>query len=104
MVHQPLLRASYSFGVYLGHYLLVATQVIIAVTGSNNGIAQAKVGSIMEPFFTTKPSGSGVGLGLSVAEAIIKNHGGTLSYSRKSGCTQFIITIKAEAEDQEKSA
>jgi signal transduction histidine kinase len=53
-------------------------QVTITVSDNGNGIPQNIVGKIFQPFFTTKPTGEGTGLGLSLSYDIVKAHGGEL--------------------------
>ena len=49
---------------------------------------------IFQPFFTTKPTGSGTGLGLSLAYDIVKAHGGELTLDSTEGVgTEFRIKI-----------
>ena len=48
---------------------------------------------IMEPFFTTKEVGAGVGLGLSISYGIIQQHKGTITFSSDTGGTEFIIKL-----------
>jgi two-component system NtrC family sensor kinase len=49
---------------------------------------------IFQPFFTTKPTGSGTGLGLSLSYDIIKVHGGELTVETKEGeGAEFIILL-----------
>jgi signal transduction histidine kinase len=49
---------------------------------------------IFQPFFTTKPTGQGTGLGLSLSYDIVKAHGGELEAETKGGKgTEFIITL-----------
>jgi two-component system sensor histidine kinase HupT/HoxJ len=43
------------------------------------GIAEADLGRVLDPFFTTKPVGKGTGLGLSISYGIVQDHGGQLS-------------------------
>lgn len=69
-------------------------QIIIRDNG--NGIPDSIADKIFQPFFTTKPSGEGTGLGLSLSYDIIKTgHGGEISLETKTGLgTSFIINLK----------
>ncbi len=60
-------------------------QVSISVTDNGNGIPQNIVDKVFQPFFTTKPTGQGTGLGLSLSYDIIKSHGGTIKVDTKEG-------------------
>jgi two-component system, NtrC family, sensor kinase len=53
-------------------------EVSISVTDNGNGIPQKILDKIFQPFFTTKPTGQGTGLGLSLSYDIVKAHGGEL--------------------------
>lgn len=75
-------------------------QVELLVTDNGNGIPQKIVEKIFQPFFTTKPTGEGTGLGLSLSYDIIKAHGGELkvesgvgSDAAKPAFTNFKITL-----------
>ena len=71
-------------------------QVFIAVSDNGNGIPKNIVDKIFQPFFTTKPTGSGTGLGLSLAYDIIKAHGGDIKVASKEGeGSEFIIHLPA---------
>jgi len=76
--------------------------VEIRVTDSGGGIAKANQDKIMEPFFTTKGSGKGVGLGLSVAQSIVKAHGGTLELDKSCKNTSFVVRLPVVIYDQMK--
>lgn len=68
--------------------------VFITVNDNGNGIPQNVVDKIFQPFFTTKPTGSGTGLGLSLSYDIIKAHGGEISVESSVGeGSEFIIQI-----------
>ena len=69
-------------------------QVIIKVSDNGNGIPQKVVDKIFQPFFTTKPTGQGTGLGLSLSYDIIKAHGGEIKVETKEGeGSEFIIQL-----------
>ena len=70
-------------------------KVEIKVKDNGNGIPQKIVDKIFQPFFTTKPTGQGTGLGLSLAYDIItKGHGGELKVETKEGeGSEFIIRL-----------
>jgi signal transduction histidine kinase len=61
---------------------------------SGNSIPQNVVDKIFQQFFTTKPTGEGTGLGLSLASDIIQVHGGTLKVESEDGeGSEFIIQL-----------
>ncbi|MEO7490004.1 MAG: ATP-binding protein, partial [Ferruginibacter sp.] len=69
-------------------------KVEINVSDNGNGIPQNIVDKIFQPFFTTKPTGQGTGLGLSLSYDIIKAHGGEITVNtREGGGTEFTITL-----------
>ncbi|HEX5150621.1 MAG TPA: ATP-binding protein [Parafilimonas sp.] len=69
-------------------------EVLITVKDNGNGIPQNIVDKIFQPFFTTKPTGSGTGLGLSLAYDIIKAHGGELKVNTTEGeGSEFTIQL-----------
>ncbi|MEO6845023.1 MAG: ATP-binding protein, partial [Ginsengibacter sp.] len=66
--------------------------VIITVSDNGNGIPQKIVDKIFQPFFTTKPTGQGTGLGLSLSYDIVKAHGGEIKVKTIEGKgTEFTI-------------
>ncbi|MDE3184269.1 MAG: hypothetical protein KGM16_12700 [Bacteroidota bacterium] len=68
--------------------------VLITVSDNGNGIPQNIVDKIFQPFFTTKPTGSGTGLGLSLSYDIVKAHGGEIKVETKEGeGSEFIIQL-----------
>ena len=69
-------------------------KVLISVRDNGPGIPQKILDKIFQPFFTTKPTGQGTGLGLSLAYDIVKAHGGELKVQTKEGeGSEFIIQI-----------
>ncbi|MGG9962197.1 tetratricopeptide repeat protein [Ferruginibacter sp. SUN106] len=74
-------------------------KVLISVTDNGNGIPQNIFDKIFQPFFTTKPTGQGTGLGLSLAYDIVKAHGGELKVETKENeGTTFIIQLPTNYE------
>jgi two-component system, NtrC family, sensor kinase len=66
----------------------------ITVTDNGPGIPPEIVDKIFQPFFTTKPTGQGTGLGLSLAYDIVKAHGGEIKVETKEDeGTKFIIHL-----------
>jgi signal transduction histidine kinase len=66
----------------------------IKVADNGNGIPESITDKIFQPFFTTKPTGQGTGLGLSLSYDIVKAHGGELKVETKEGeGTTFIILL-----------
>ncbi|MBO0948342.1 hypothetical protein J2I46_07125 [Fibrella sp. HMF5405] len=74
---------------------VVGRKVEIRVRDNGTGIPDEVRSKIFQPFFTTKPTGSGTGLGLSLSYDIItKGHGGTLDVDSEAGqFTEFRITL-----------
>ena len=70
------------------------SKIEIKVKDNGTGISQKVVDKIFQPFFTTKPTGQGTGLGLSLSYDIVKAHGGELKVETKEGeGTEFIIQL-----------
>ncbi|MEO8117345.1 MAG: ATP-binding protein, partial [Bacteroidota bacterium] len=71
-------------------------KIEICISDNGNGIPQNIVDKIFQPFFTTKPTGQGTGLGLSLSYDIVKAHGGEIKVETKEGeGTTFIIHLPA---------
>ncbi|MEP6597411.1 MAG: ATP-binding protein, partial [Ginsengibacter sp.] len=72
-------------------------KVIIKVKDNGTGIPQKVLDKIFQPFFTTKPTGQGTGLGLSLSYDILKAHGGEIKLVSKEGeGAEFIIWLPAK--------
>jgi len=70
----------------------------IIIKDNGTGIPEKVKDKIFQPFFTTKPTGQGTGLGLSLSYDIVKAHGGVIKVSSDEGNgTEFIIQLPARA-------
>ncbi|OEK04591.1 hypothetical protein BFP71_14110 [Roseivirga misakiensis] len=69
-------------------------RMLIQVIDNGAGVSEDRVQEIFVPFYTTKADGSGIGLALS--RNIVRAHGGTLTYSRDSGLTRFVVGLVKE--------
>ena len=68
--------------------------VLISIHDNGPGIPEEIRDKIFQPFFTTKPTGEGTGLGLSLSYDIIKAHGGDLRVESEVGeSTTFIVSL-----------
>jgi signal transduction histidine kinase len=70
-------------------------KVEICIRDNGTGIPEAVKEKIFNPFFTTKPSGEGTGLGLSMShDIIVKQHGGSIDVETEPGLfTEFKIVL-----------
>ncbi|MDQ6757038.1 MAG: ATP-binding protein [Bacteroidota bacterium] len=85
----------------------VGDKVLISVKDNGPGIPQKVLDKIFQPFFTTKPTGQGTGLGLSLSYDIVKAHGGELKVETKEAGpddpvgrgegSEFIILLPAKS-------
>jgi two-component system, sensor histidine kinase PhcS len=66
----------------------------LCVRDNGSGIAPENIGRVLEPFFTTRDVGAGLGLGLSISYGIIQRHGGLLSVTSEFGAwTEFSFDL-----------
>jgi two-component system NtrC family sensor kinase len=73
-------------------------EVEICVADNGSGIPEKVLDKVFQPFFTTKPTGLGTGLGLSLSYDIIKAHQGTINIRNMPGDgVEFIITLPINA-------
>ncbi|HEY5600419.1 MAG TPA: ATP-binding protein, partial [Candidatus Manganitrophaceae bacterium] len=69
-------------------------RVKISVKDNGVGISSESLKRVFEPFFTTKEVGKGMGLGLSISDRIIQNHGGEIRIaSRPGGGTEVTVVL-----------
>ena len=72
-------------------------KVEVKVKDNGNGIPKKVLDKIFQPFFTTKPTGQGTGLGLSLSYDIVKAHGGELKVETKEGVgSSFFILLPSQ--------
>ncbi|WP_426670356.1 sensor histidine kinase [Mucilaginibacter sp. McL0603] len=71
--------------------------ITVKVKDNGTGIPESIKDKIMQPFFTTKPTGEGTGLGLSMSyDIVVKAHGGSIDINTKEGeYTEFVVKIPA---------
>jgi polar amino acid transport system substrate-binding protein len=62
-----------------------ASSVVVQVQDEGVGISPEVLPHITDPFFTTKSNIGGIGLGLSISSRIVKEHGGTLTFTSEPG-------------------
>ena len=72
---------------------------MITVKDNGNGIPQNIVDKIFQPFFTTKPTGQGTGLGLSLSYDIMKAHGGEIKVETKEDDGSELIILLPSKEN-----
>ena len=81
----------------------VSDKVFVSVRDNGPGIPKKILDKIFQPFFTTKPTGQGTGLGLSLSYDIVKAHGGELKVETKEGeGSTFIIQLPVNTSANEK--
>jgi signal transduction histidine kinase len=74
----------------------IGNKVIICVKDNGMGIPNKVLDKIFQPFFTTKPTGQGTGLGLSLSYDIIKAHGGEIKVETNEGeGAEFTVQLSA---------
>ena len=72
----------------------INNNIEIKIVDNGNGIPSNIINKIFQPFFTTKPTGQGTGLGLSLSYDIIKVHAGEIKVNTNEGkFTEFVINI-----------
>lgn len=71
-------------------------RVLVSVEDTGPGIADDKLQTVFEPFYTTKPEGEAVGLGLALARGVVREHQGEIWAERAaSGGARFVVSLPA---------
>src|SRR5258705_3268097 len=92
-IYEPIVKVKTSLNPPSGGR---GAEVEIRVMDNGNGIPQKVLDKIFQPFFTTKPTGQGTGLGLSLSYDIVKAHGGEIKVNTKENeGTEFTIVLQA---------
>jgi signal transduction histidine kinase len=76
-----------------------ANKIRIGITDSGKGIPPETLPKIFQPFFTTKPSGEGSGLGLDIVKKIIEKHQGQIEVESVPGETTFIVFLPLDLKE-----
>ncbi|WP_179950069.1 sensor histidine kinase [Lutibacter citreus] len=67
--------------------------VVVSITDSGKGIPPEEIDKIFDPFFSTKPTGEGTGIGLDISKRIIEKHQGKIKVESRPGKTTFSIYL-----------
>ena len=72
-------------------------QVEIRLRDNGTGIPEDVVGNIFNPFFTTKPTDRGTGLGLTICNEIVREHGGSIEVNSEPGeFTEMLVILPVD--------
>ena len=71
--------------------------VVVEITDSGPGIPPDILDTVFDPFVTTKPPGSGTGLGLNISHGIVQKHRGEIGVESSPGRTRFTVKLPIEA-------
>lgn len=80
------------------------TVAVIEINDTGSGITPENLAKIFDPFFSTKPTGKGMGLGLTVAKKIVDLHGGRIEVRNLAGGgTSVFITLKCVGSEKKET-
>ena len=95
-------EAGYQPTVFIATQLTADNQLLITIKDNGSGIPAHIKDKIFQPFFTTKPTGQGTGLGLSLSYDIVRAHGGELKVESNEGeGSTFIITLPIQTKQND---
>ena len=95
-------EAGYQPTVFIATQLTADNQLLTTIKDNGSGIPAHIKDKIFQPFFTTKPTGQGTGLGLSLSYDIVRAHGGELKVESNEGeGSTFIITLPIQTKQND---
>ncbi|GAB4254115.1 MAG: hypothetical protein Kow0065_00780 [Methylomicrobium sp.] len=100
------LDAIESTGVIRIRTFIRDNEIVLEVQDNGCGISEDDLLHVFEPFFTTKPVGQGTGLGLTVCNDIVKEHGGKIDVASQLGKgtrVRVVLPVRNEQPDQQGS-
>jgi signal transduction histidine kinase len=68
-------------------------RVVVSVVDNGGGIPESIRSRIFDPFYTTKPVGQGTGLGLDIAQRLVRRHEGEIAVESRPGRTEFRVSF-----------
>jgi signal transduction histidine kinase len=71
-------------------------RVLICIIDNGEGIPADIMSKIFDPFFSTKPTGQGTGLGLDIARRLVRSYHGDIYVKSKKGLTEFQVSLLVE--------
>ncbi len=84
-----------------------AGEILVEITDTGTGIAPEHLAHVFDPFYTTKPAGSGTGLGLAVCYGIITAHGGRIEIqpnNNRGTLVRVVLPVQSISVSEEKYA
>ncbi|MDM8526853.1 ATP-binding protein [Anaerolineales bacterium HSG24] len=88
-----------TFDLVSGVKILDTDYIVVTISDSGTGISTKVKPYIFEPFYTTKPTGEGTGLGLDIVRKIIEKHQGKIDFDSRPGQTTFTVLLPILNED-----
>ncbi|MDE3199493.1 MAG: GHKL domain-containing protein, partial [Acidobacteriota bacterium] len=70
-------------------------QVVVKIIDNGTGISEQDIARIFDPFFSTKPQGLGMGLGLDIVHRLVRHNEGSIDVESRPGHTEFRVTLPA---------